>query len=81
MAKEYGENNAEAGGEASLSEKVKGKQDVSGSSFKPFENPKGGEKGEGGDDDQKFSGFGKVKNDVAMPQDKEKSLPKAGKTV
>ena len=78
MSNDYSENDGEAG---ELSERLKGKVDTSGASFKAFENPKGGEKGEGGDDDEKFSGFGQVKNSVAMPQDSEKHLPKAGKPV
>lgn len=71
MSKEY--NNEEAGGKAELSEKLKGKTDREGASFKPFTNP------DGGGDDSRWDGFGEVKSGVSMPQDSEKHLPKAGK--
>ena len=64
--------NEDEDGDASLPQKVKGKKEGEGASFKPLSHP------DGAGDDQEFGGFGAVKNAVEMPQDKEKKLPKAG---
>lgn len=72
MSKDYNENDNKAGGEASLSEKVKGKTDDSGASFGAFKNPDGGSDGNAADP----NGTG-----VRLPNENAPGLPKAGKTV
>ena len=71
MSKDYSENSGEPGGEASLSEQVKGSKVNPKASFKPLSHPGAGA---GAGDDEKFKGFGDVKNDVKAPEEPSKSL-------